>query len=327
MRIINKEELKKSLSFTEAVGEIEKAFSAVSQGKVAMPPPLVFELPECRGEICIKTAFAPELPTYTIKQVSVFSKNAYSGLPTLTGTMNVFDSTTGMLLAVIDEGGWLTNLRTACAGAVADKYFRTSRASALGIIGAGAQAEFQLRVILSLNKNYTRVYIWNRTPEKAKQLIKKLRQDFQDIIFETSETISHIVAASDTVITVTPSTEPLITADLIQNGKTFIGVGADMPEKCEIEPAAYKKADKIFVDDIQSNVVLGSIARGLKENTLTLEDITGEIGEVIGGKKQGRTDDRESIVVTLVGIGAQDTYIGNYAYNELSGDNKTSVLR
>ena len=316
MFIVNKSELEKIIDFPSALEEIKKSFIAFSEKKVLAPPPFFFYLPEENGEICLKTALIEGLPTYTVKIVSVFKSNEKIGLPTLTGTMIVFNSKTGKLLAVLNEDGWLTNLRTACAGALVDRSFRQNSARNLGVIGAGNQAEWQTRLVLGQNKGYQTVYAFDINQKKIQQYIDRMRSLFPTVSFVISASIGQLVEAADTIFTVTPAIEPLILPEMVKKGVTIIGIGADMPQKCEISPDLYAKADKIFVDSLESNLLLGGISRSIDQKKISSENINSEIGDVFAGKKEGRANDKEIIIVNLVGIGSQDTFIGNLVYQK-----------
>ena len=252
-----------------------------------------------------------------MKIVSVFKSNEKIAMPTLTGTMVIFDSKTGRLLAVLNEDGWLTNLRTACAGALVDRSFRQNSARNLGVIGAGNQAEWQTRLVLGQNKGYQTVYAFDINQKKIQQYIDRMRSLFPTVSFVISASIGQLVEAADTIFTVTPAIEPLILPEMVKKGVTIIGIGADMPQKCEISPDLYAKADKIFVDSLESNLLLGGVSRSINQKKITPENISGEIGEVLAGKREGRANDREIVIVNLVGLGSQDTFIGNLVYQKM----------
>lgn len=310
IKIITKSELQKKLQPEEIIKAVERAFIAYSKGNVLMPPPLVYAFPDGTGEICIKTAFSRELPTYTIKQVSVMLQNLKHGLPTLNATMNVYRQDTGRLAVVISEEGWLTNMRTAAAGAIAEKLFRKKRAKVLGIIGSGTQAEFQIRMILGQYK-YEKVLIWNRTQSRAEELVKNIQRA------QLAGSLQELLNQSDTVLMATAAREPIITPEMfLQKAVTLISVGSDMPEKCEIDPRLYKKADLVAVDSIMSNEVLGCISWALRKKLITKKEIL-EVGTVLSNKKFLRRNDQQFIIVNLVGIGAQDSYVGNLVYKNV----------
>ncbi|MDD5750205.1 MAG: ornithine cyclodeaminase family protein [Candidatus Pacebacteria bacterium] len=311
---INKKQLREIIDPSTAMAEIEKSFVAFSTGKVILPLPLVFDLPKNNGEICIKTALVEGLPTYTVKIVSVFKSNENVGLPTLTAVMNIFDSATGKLLAVLNEEGWLTALRTACAGVLVDRYFRKKLVSNIGVAGLGVQAKFLIKMILEQNKGYKKVCAWDIRQEKILAFINEMQKQFPEVIFSSCPNIDELTEESDTILTATPAKEPFLILNGRRPGLTIIAIGADMPDKCEISPQSYAKADKIFVDSIESNLVLGGIAKSLKQGKIFEKNIAGEIGEVFCGAKQGRINDNEFIIVSLVGVGVQDSFIGNLAY-------------
>jgi len=314
MILISQKQLKEKISIPLAIRSIKKAFIASSYGKVIMPDPLVFELPKNEGEICIKTALVKNLSTYTIKQVSVINKNTKRNIPTLNATMNVYSRLTGELLAVIDEKGWLTNLRTACAGAIAEKMFRKKNYNVLGIIGAGTQASWQIKVILSIPNKYKKIIIWNRTYKKAVLLKNELSKMYPKIKFEVFFLVKDLVLQSDTIISVTASQNPIVKNTMINNGKTIISIGSDMPNKCEIDPQIYSISNKIFVDNIKSNKLLGNIKRAIDSGCIQLKNISGEIGDLLLTNKKGRENDNQLILVSLVGLGSQDTYMGDLVY-------------
>lgn len=316
MIIISQKKLKEKISIPIAVESIKKAFIASSFGGVIMPGPLVFELPKNKGEICIKTAVVKNLSTYTIKQVSVMNNNTKRNLPTLNATMNVYSRDTGKLLAVINEEGWLTNLRTACAGAIIEKMFRKNNYGVLGIIGAGNQASWQIKVILFNQNKYKKIIIWNRTSKRAIVLKNKLKKVYPKINFEVVSCVNDLIKESDTIICVTASQVPILKSPMVnKKGKTIISIGSDMPNKCEVDPLVYMMADKIFVDNIKSNILLGNIKHAIDSGCIQLKNITGEVGNLLYDNKKGRENDNQLILVSLVGIGSQDTYIGDLAYN------------
>jgi ornithine cyclodeaminase len=314
MILISQKQLKEKISIPLVIKITNKAFIANSSNRVIMPDPLVFELPNNDGEICIKTALVVGLLTYTIKQVSVINKNLKRNIPTLNATMNVYNRLTGELLAVIDEKGWLTNLRTACAGAITEKMFRKRNCNTLGVIGSGAQASWQIKVILSCPNKYKKIIIWNRTPQKAILLKNILSKIYPKINFEVTFFVKDLVLLSDTIICATSSKDPIIKKNMINNGKTIISIGSDMPNKCEVDPQIYSIANKIFVDNIKSNKILGNIKRAIDSDCIQLKNISGEIGDLLLSGEKGRENDNQLILVSLVGLGSQDTYVGDLVY-------------
>ncbi len=109
------------------VDVVEAAFVALAGGKVIMPPILSMDLAEVHGEVDVKTAYIPGLESFALKVSTGFFNNAKLGLPSLGGLMTVFSATTGQVQAVLLDNGFLTDMRTAAAGAVAARHLAPRR--------------------------------------------------------------------------------------------------------------------------------------------------------------------------------------------------------
>lgn len=307
MRLVTKKKIQSIIDYLSAIQTTECAFAKFSNNKSIIQNQIVFNLPAKSGEICIKTAHDPTLPTYTIKQVSVFPQ----GETTLCGTMNIYDSTSGKLLAVLAEEGWLTLLRTAAAGVVAEKYLAQKDATTLGMIGAGSLSSMQLEVLLSTTKKYMSVLIWNRTFIRGKKLKDNLQKKYPNIKFISCTSLNEICEV-DTLFLTTAATAPIILPSKKPRCRTVISLGSDMSNKCEIDPKLYASADKIYADSIALATKIGQI-RQLPKN-IPVE----EIGTLIQKNTSGRKNTNELIIANLVGLGIQDTYIGNFVYQKLT---------
>ena len=171
--------------------------------------------------------------------------------------MNIYDTQTGALLAVIQENGWLTSARTACGIGIVDGCFSILEGKTLGIIGTGKQSEFALQAIMAETPKYIEILVWNRTKYKAEKMIEKREKLYPSCIVRLCEDIRQVVKNSDTVLVATASKTPLITQDMLgqDKGITIIGIGADTIGKCEIDPLIYKTC-KVFVDSTSSCEIL-----------------------------------------------------------------------
>ena len=67
------------------------------------------------------------------------------------------------------------------------------------------------------------------------------------------------------------------------------------------------KRSRIFVDDIRQCRTDGEINVPLSKGIIKEQDIAGEIGEVVTGKKQGRRSDGEVTLFDSTGIALQDS--------------------
>ena len=142
LTILTEAELRRCVTLDlEVVDAIADAFSALASGRVVMPPILHMALAEANGEVDVKTAYVPGLPSFAIKVSPGFFDNPKQGLPSLSGMMMLLSASTGRLEALHLDNGYLTELRTAAAGAVAARHLARSDARIAGVLGAGRQAQ------------------------------------------------------------------------------------------------------------------------------------------------------------------------------------------
>jgi ornithine cyclodeaminase len=149
-QIITIDQINEALTGLDPIRAIEEGFVAYSEGKVVVPPigELIFENPP--GETHIKYGYIVGDEYYVVKIASGFYENVRLGLPNSSGLMLLFRQQTGELAAVLLDGGHLTNVRTAAAGAVAVKYPAPERVDRIGVFGAGVQGRMQVQYLESL---------------------------------------------------------------------------------------------------------------------------------------------------------------------------------
>jgi ornithine cyclodeaminase/alanine dehydrogenase-like protein (mu-crystallin family) len=172
--ILTEPELRKAVPLNiEAVAQIERAFAALASGKVVMPPILSMEIRDFNGEVDAKTAYVPGLDSFALKVSPGFFDNPKIGLPSNSGLMILFSARTGLVEAVMLDNGYLTEVRTAAAGAVAAKHLAPMQASSVCIVGAGLQAKLQLQA-LCLVRPIKHASIWARDMSKAQVAANEL---------------------------------------------------------------------------------------------------------------------------------------------------------
>jgi ornithine cyclodeaminase len=263
------------------------------------------------GEVHVKGAYLHGAPIFAVKVASGFYANAKRGLPSGSGLVLVFDAATGFPLALLQDNGHLTDLRTAAAGALAAKLLAPESLGTVAILGSGVQARYQVRALAGV-REWDRLVVWGRTPARAERCCGDLAAELECSI-EPAATAEAAVRGADLVVTVTPSREPIVKADWVAPGATIIAVGSDGPAKQELETAVLAQADKVIADRLAQCVELGEIHHALEAGALTREQIHGELGQVVTGEVTGR-EGRERIVCDLTGVGAQDAAIAEAAW-------------
>ena len=186
-----------------------------------------------------------------------FFDNPKIGLPSTGGLMVLLSSKTGTLEAVLLDKGYLTDIRTALAGAISVKYLAKKEISSVGIIGAGAQAKLQLEALMLVRKP-SELRIWSRDSNKVKSYIAEVNKKF-DIKILMTKNPQEVTENSEVVITTTPSTTPLIKSEWLHPGLHITAMGSDAEHKNEIDPQIIKKADLYVCDSQSQTAILGEL--------------------------------------------------------------------
>jgi ornithine cyclodeaminase len=305
--ILRELEIRKLLDPYACLQAMETAFAAYSAGQSQLPSIIHLDVPENQGEIHIKAGHVRGWPYYAVKIVSGFPGNPKLGLAANDGMVVVFDARTGAPAAFLLDNGFITDLRTGAAGAVAVKFLARKKVNAVAVIGTGVQARYQVGM-LALVRRFAEVRIWGRDPDKARACADDLgkRREIGACHFAVAESVQECVKGADIVITVTASREPLLREPWLKPGVTVIAVGSDGPDKWELDVALLARADKILADSLPQCLRLGEIHHAVELGAISQDKVYAELGEVIAGRKFGRESEDEIIVCDLTGIGIQD---------------------
>ena len=312
IKILTETELRNTIPLDiKVIDCIESAFSELATGKVIMPPILSMPIKEYNGEIDVKTAYLPGIDSFALKASPGFFDNPKIGLPSTSGLMILFSCKTGVLEALLLDNGYLTDIRTAAAGAVAARHLSRIDSSNVCIIGAGTQAKLQLTA-LNLVRPIKCANIWARNFEKASLVAEELsiKLGFQ---IQASNNISESVKSADIVVTTTPSTEPILKADWLHPGLHITAMGADQHTKNELDPQCLKLADLYVADSISQTIKQGELRAALDAKIISSEENFPELGKIINKTEEGRSSSKDITIVDLTGTGAQDTAIATYA--------------
>jgi ornithine cyclodeaminase len=300
----------------EALAAAERAFQALAEGAVTQPAPLGFEIAAVQGEVHVKGAQIHGAPVFALKVATGFYHNVARGLPSGAGLFLVFDAGTGFPVALLRDNGYLTDLRTAAAGALAARHLSPDRLDTVAVLGSGVQARLQLRC-LALVRHWRQVRAWSPTRAHLEAYCREMADEL-NLPFSASAGAEEAVRDADLVITVTPSRRPLIQAAWLASGATVIAVGADGPDKQELAAECLARADKVVADRLSQCLELGEIHHAVRLRLLDPAKVYGELGEIVAGKKPGRQGG-ELIICDLTGLGAQDAAIAEAAWDRLGG--------
>lgn len=295
---------------------IEQGFMAYSKGAAVIPPvgELLFEEPE--GETHIKYGYIKGQDYYAVKIASGFPHNAALGLSNSQGTILLFSQQTGALVAVLLDEGHLTDIRTAIASMITLKYLAPKKIKKVGIIGTGIQATLQLAYLHQVT-DCKNILVWGRNEEKIKAYQDHFKGSRYQI--EIASSIAHLATECQVIITTTSSKEPLLYFEYIQPGTHITALGADTPEKMELDPTILLHADLVISDSIAQSQHRGEIYQARKYDCLDKTKLI-ELGTVITTPTKGRQSDQQVTVADLTGVAVQDIMIATAVF--LNGQEK-----
>ncbi len=304
--VLTEHEIRRLVGFGgDELAAVSKVFPLISAGVGSMPPIQRIDVPEQRGEIDIKSAYLPGIDGIAVKVSAGFFDNPSRGLPSLGGLMMVFDATTGRPTAALLDNGYLTNLRTALAGAVAADQLARPDATTVGIIGAGVQARLQVEA-LQLVRDISAVRVWARRTEAAERLVTDLRAALQlEAVVAASP--AEVAVDGGIVVTTTPATEPVLDAEALRPGLHVTAIGSDAEHKQELAVDLLEAADVVVCDSRRQSELLGELRSVIAAGAVTAPQV--ELGELLAGTAAGRRSADDVTICDLTGTGAQDTAI------------------
>ncbi|SHK73308.1 ornithine cyclodeaminase [Chryseobacterium polytrichastri] len=309
-KVLTEDEIHSLLPNIELLPLIEKAFTLYSNSQVQLPPVTELNFENPSGDVHIKCASVKEMPYYVVKIASGFYENPGKGISSSQGLMLLFDSETGCTSAVLLDNGYLTDVRTGLAGAVCAKYLAPKNITQIGIVGAGIQAQMQLKYLKTVTA-CRKVSVWARSETGLKKFLDEIDHEYWDIT--STNHLQELAENSNLIVTTTPSQEYLLRKEWIKPGTHITAVGSDTPHKIELDPALVAHSDLVVVDSIEQCKFRGELYQ-MYNHQLTPKKEVVELGKVIRDRSLGRKNDTEITIADLTGIATQDLMIAQGVY-------------
>jgi alanine dehydrogenase len=300
--ILSASDVKKLLSMRDIIAAVEDAFRAFGQGASKLAPIVLTLVDKHEGEHEIKSGY---VENYSIgAKILTYYKNnrSHFGLPPLQGIIVLNDIENGRPIAVID-GSFITASRTGAAGAVAAKYLARKDSRKIAVMGAGMQGRYQL-VALNEILEISNIKIYDIVKQAALDYAEEMANKYEFEV-ERADSPQQAIRDADVVITATPSTKPYVRDEWIEDGVHINAIGADTPGKQELDSAIVPRA-KVVVDSVTQCVERGEIQTAIREGLIGRGNIYAELGEIVLGRKPGRTSPREITLFDATGMAVQD---------------------
>lgn len=300
------------MDFNDYVVAVEEVFRLYAEGKASLPS--VVDIDAIDGAFHIKSASAELQKKYVAVKVNgnfPQNRNRY-GLPTIQGAILLYDAETGSPLAIMDSIE-ITIQRTGAATILAAKYLARPDSKVAAICGCGNQGRISLiglKQILPLE----RAYVYDIDKSTANAFAEDMTRELR---IPVTSTANHTEATrqSDVVVTCTPSRRAFLGKDDVNPGAFIAAVGTDSHDKQELDPHLIAP-NKIVADIIEQCVRIGELHHAVAEGLLTKADVYAELGEIISGKKQGRTSPDEVIIFDSTGTALQDVAAASAVYEK-----------
>lgn len=315
IRIVGADTLRAHVRFDDLIEPVSRALQEASAGLAENGMIVMFpaEHPHL-GDVYVKTGTLRGHSVYIVKVSPWFALNRERG-QAQGGLIGVFDSRTGHTLAVLEDEHYLSDIRTAAAGALAARVLAPAQVNIAAVLGAGVQAYWQPQALYR-ERPFKALLIWARNSEQANVLANRLQGVLPNVTIQSSPDLEDTVRRADVLITATSTREPLVHGAWLREGQHITAVGADDPMKSELEASVLRRG-RVFVDARDAAVQNGDIYRAIRAGAYAPEQIAGELGEVLAGTKQGRISPDDITITKLVGIGAQDLVAAEVALSKL----------
>lgn len=295
----------------DTIKVLEEAFKEQANGGVMAPDRTSVTFAEDDGWIGIMPAYIGSLEAFSMKFVSIYRKNLAKGLPTLMSTIILSDPKTGEIISVMD-GAFITAMRTGGLGGLAAKYLSQGDAHSVGIFGAGAQARTQLMALKEVRAiQFVRVY--DPVTSRAESFSREMSQII-DTRINVSPNSADVIRNSEIVVTVSTSKDPVFNGKDILPGTHINAFGNYKPDERELDSETVKRS-KIFVDQRRAALAeAGDLLIPIKEGAITENDILADLGEILTGRRPGRTMASDITLFKSVGLAIQDCAASSLAF-------------
>jgi len=235
----------------------------------------------------------------------------------------LFRSTTGEMAALI-EADALGQIRTGAASGVATKYLANPNARTAAIIGTGYQARTQLEAVAAVRR-LDRIRAFGRDPERRANFCREMTERI-GVAVEAASSGEDAVKGADIIITATSATKFVLESEWLAPGMHINAMGANWPQKRELDAASVARADKIVVDSIeQSKMEAGDLIQAFGEDEKRWNAVQ-ELSQIVAGKALGRTDPNQITLFKSNGIATWDLAAAARVYELAVASNKGQTI-
>ncbi|MGA1819968.1 MAG: ornithine cyclodeaminase family protein [Thermoplasmatota archaeon] len=309
--LLTRDDVISVLQMKDCIDVLEKAFTELANGTAVLPLRIGIKPPG--GLSLYMPAFLQEMNALACKVVTVYKDNpAKYNMPTTIGKVLLQDSETGNVISIMD-GGYLTAVRTGAVSGLATRYLaKEDSGQVAGIFGAGVQAKMQLWGVYEA-RNIVKALVYDKFPDAAGKFADEMGKKLNlpiDIVAKPED-----VLAADIICTATSSPTPIFDGGLVREGTHINGIGSHTPNARELDTNIVKRS--LFIADSREGCLseAGDIMIPIQNGELTSDHIHAELGEIITGKKAGRSSGSQITLFKSNGLAIQDAATAKLVYD------------
>jgi ornithine cyclodeaminase/alanine dehydrogenase-like protein (mu-crystallin family) len=318
VRIINQSEVEQLLTMPDCIALMEKVLMSLAKGEAILPLRPVLWLPEKNGALALMPSYLANPASLGVKVISVFPGNTTTEYDSHQGVILLFETVNGRLLSIVDATS-VTAIRTAAASGAATKILAREDANDLAILGSGVQARTHLKAMLSCRK-IRRVRVWSPIADHLRDFVQR-ESKRHGIEIKAANSPEDAVRNADLICTTTTSKEPVVNFNWIAPGAHINAIGACVPTARELDSNTMLRS-RLYVDRLESALnEAGDFIIAKQEGLIDDNHIQGEIGEVLIGRKKGRTSRDEFTIFKSLGIAVEDLASANFLYEQATSKN------
>ena len=306
MIVIDRNEVRRLLDLEALDDALTAAMSDLSEGRASVPDRIGAVVPQPIGTLAAMPCYIPALNTLVAKLITSFPANAGTSRPTHQAVILVFDPLTGTPQALMD-GDEITAVRTAACSAISVRLLARSDAHVLAVLGTGVQARSHVRAVLRV-RSVTEIRLAGRDLQRTTALAIDLERQFEVSVLPT-DSYRTALDGADIVCSTTHALSPTVRREWLTPGVHVCSVGHN-PIGREVDDATVVDS-LVCVDSRQAALAplpAGSndLIEPIRAGVIAEDHIHAELGELVTGRRHGRTATDQITLYKSVGVAAQD---------------------
>ena len=313
MLTLTNDDVKSLLTVKDAIEAVEQSFREVASGRVKMNRSYI-DITHHEGTYLSMASYLQGANKLGIKIVTAYKNNpSRFNLPTIMATVILYRPETGERIAMMD-GAHITSMRTGAASALATEHLAREDSHKVGIIGTGIQGRTHLAAICQVRK-ITECAAYDIDTTSCRRFVSDMTKQL-GVPITAVQNPQEVVRRSDIIVTATTSSTPVVKGEWLREGSHLNSIMSISPTMRELDDQVIKSS-KIVVDDLETALKeSGDLVMPIASGVISRDDIYAELGDIVIGRKKGRTNEKEITLFKSVGLPSHDVCVASKVYEK-----------